>query len=134
MAIKQDELDPLPDSFLELSDTPDGYADQAGKVAVVKPSEDGLEFQDTAGGADVKSGIVVGVIDGAQGMVFFASAFAGTPNVVLTLRGLQTAFDIPFVLGITVGGFWWKLHKGHPGANHLWDLHWIATDAGNPYP
>jgi beta-xylosidase len=49
-AVADDASDPvygalaLPVSFLQLSDTPATYAGQAGKVPVVKATEDGLEF------------------------------------------------------------------------------------------
>lgn len=39
-------------TFLDLTDTPSSYSGQAGKVAAVKATEDGLEFVEGGGGAD----------------------------------------------------------------------------------
>lgn len=40
--------------FLALTDTPDSYTGQAGKVVIVNPAEDGLEFASTSGVGDMK--------------------------------------------------------------------------------
>ena len=39
-----------PKTFLALTDTPDSYADEAGKIVTVKPDESGLEFTDPGAG------------------------------------------------------------------------------------
>ena len=52
MGVKDDQFDPLPDSFLELPDVPDSYSGQAGKSVTVRSLEDGLEFMEAAGGAN----------------------------------------------------------------------------------
>ncbi|NBD34407.1 MAG: hypothetical protein GVY30_00225 [Chloroflexi bacterium] len=43
--------------FLNLSDTPSIYTGQAGKIATVNPTEDGLIFDDGGGGGGAESGI-----------------------------------------------------------------------------
>ena len=136
MAIKDERFDPLPDSFLELPDTPDSYAGQAGKAVAVKPSEDGLEFvvKSSSPGIDIRSGVILNAVDGSFGIVQFAAdpnnRFANIPQVVLTLHGNSLAIDILILSYVTTNGFEWNIFKGHGGASHTWNIHWIATDAG----
>jgi hypothetical protein len=40
----------IPTTFLALTDTPDTYVGQAGKIAIVNPTENGLIFTDTIDG------------------------------------------------------------------------------------
>ena len=86
------------------------------------------------GGVDVRSGVVLNITDGSFGIVQFAidpaDRFVNSPNVALTLHGNSLAVDIPILSFVTTNGFEWNVHKGHGGANHTWDLYWIATDAG----
>ena len=87
------------------------------------------------GGADVRSGVIPNVNDGSWGTVVFSAegiGFASLPQITLTLKATSSALatDIPFVTYITTNGFEWEIHKGHGGANHTWDVIWIATDAG----
>ncbi len=49
-------------AFINHSDTPLSYTNQAGKILLVKNTEDGLEFGDTSG----TSNLVVGNIDGGK--------------------------------------------------------------------
>ncbi len=135
MAVKNETFDPLPDSFLELPDVPDSYAGQAGKVSKVKSSEDGLEF--VAGdGVDVRSGVILNAVDGSFGTVQFAvdpnNRFANIPSVVLTLQGPSLVVDILILSYVVTNGFEWNIVKGHGGAAHTWNIHWIATDALGP--
>ncbi len=84
-------------------------------------------------GADVKSGILLAVADDDTGTVNFTTAFASTPAIVLSLKhGSNAAIDTPLVTGSGAGGFAWRLWKGHGGAGHTYDIHWIATDVGDP--
>ncbi len=48
------EVDAKPSTFLQLTDTPSSYSGQAGKVAKVKATEDGLEFGAGGGGGGSK--------------------------------------------------------------------------------
>lgn len=63
----------LPDTFLELTDTPDSYAGAAGYVAMVNPAEDGLFFslvvgpQGDAGPQGIQGVAGADGIDGADG-------------------------------------------------------------------
>jgi hypothetical protein len=52
------EVDAKPSIFLQLTDTPDSYSGQSGKVVKVKSTEDGLEFG-SAGGGGAPSGTAV---------------------------------------------------------------------------
>ena len=65
---------PGPDSFLELSDTPNDYTGQANNDINVNATEDGLEFT-----ADVIS-IGDGISGGTSGSILFvdSSSVAGT--------------------------------------------------------
>lgn len=139
MGRKSQKHDPLPDSFLELPDVPDSYAGQAGKAATVKDTEDGLEFKEAGGGGvDVRSGVITNVQCGDFGIQRFTyepeDGFVNTPYVTLTLHGMSRAVDILILTDVGKVGFGWKIFKGHGGATHTWDIHWIATDAGNLYP
>ena len=84
--------------------------------------------------ARTKSGVVINASDGDWGVVEFSpdpnERFINSPHVVLTLHGSSAAVDIPLLTYVTTNGFEWRIHKGHGGANHTWDLYWIATDAG----
>lgn len=74
------------------------------------------------GGANVKSGTV----SGASGSVTFNTAFASTPQVVMTSLGNTATRDaILRVDSVSTTGFDWTADVSQ-GAG------WIATDAGNP--
>ena len=131
MAVKSEQFDPLPDTFLGLPDVPSSYVGQARKVATVRPSEDGLEFTKRV---DVRSGVILNAVDGSFGTVIFtadpSNRFVNSPHVVLTLYGASLAIDIPILSYVTTNGFEWNIFKGHGGTSHTWNIHWIATDAG----
>ncbi len=84
-------------------------------------------------GANVKSGIVAGLADNASEIVIFATAFASVPNVTLTLRIINGfGVDMPMLIAPSTTQFAVRVHKGHGGSGHTYDVHWIATDAGDP--
>ncbi len=84
-------------------------------------------------GADVKSGTVSSAGDDAQGDVVFGTAFASTPRVVASLDPTGGfGDDTVFIIIISTTGFTWRTFKGHGGSGHTYNIHWIATDAGNP--
>lgn len=60
----EEYADELPKSFVELTDAPNSYENQAGKVVKVNNAENGLIFG--AGGGGSTEGIVLGNIDGGD--------------------------------------------------------------------
>jgi len=76
----------------------------------------------SGGGANVKSGTV----SGSSGSVTFNTAFASTPQVVMTSLGSTATRDcILRVDSVSTTGFDWTADISQ-GAG------WIATDAGDP--
>lgn len=108
--------------------------EQVGASPLVGASQTTLHSHPGGGGgADVKSGIEVGVGDQTQRIVTFNTAFATTPNVVTTLvRITGEPNDVPTIDSVTTTSFRLRILKHHGGTAHTWDVHWIATDAGNP--
>ncbi len=84
-------------------------------------------------GANVKSGVIPAVDDGAAPQVIFATAFASIPSVVITLEKTGTfGNDAVVASNVTATGFYAQLVKNHGGSGHTYDVRWIATDAGDP--
>lgn len=51
----QGDIDAKPDTFLELTDTPNAYTGQAGKAVIVNPGETALAFGTVSGGASLSN-------------------------------------------------------------------------------
>ena len=85
------------------------------------------------GGVDVKSGSIISAFDGDTGTVIFGTPFIAVPHVTLSLseRGGGGDGDQILIRSLTTDLFSWKIHQGHGGQVHIWDIHWIATDASN---
>jgi len=69
-------------SFLELSDTPDSYADQAGKVVKVNATEDGLEFGDAGGGGSFSRGLATRLTSAGTGTFNIAHGLGVAPKLI----------------------------------------------------
>lgn len=82
------------------------------------------------GGAVIKSGLVVGLVDGGSQAVSFGAAFATSPRVVACLASNIAKADIIRVYDISATGFTVAILKDHTGGGDTWDVAWIATDAG----
>ena len=88
---------------------------------LVDGSETTLHSHAGGGGANIKSGTV----SGASGSVTFNTAFASTPQVVMTSLGNTATRDAIFrVDSVSTTGFSWT-------ADISQDAAWIATDAGD---
>jgi hypothetical protein len=87
-------LPPSSDTFLELTDTPDSYAGQAGKIVAVNPGESALEFipASASGGAPATAQYLTLALDGtlSNERVLTAgtnvSFVDGGPNGTLTIN------------------------------------------------
>ena len=66
-------------SFLELSDTPDDYTGQAGKVAMVNPTEDALIFYEASGIGDMTKAVYDPT--GINADTFDYNNFYNTPTI-----------------------------------------------------
>lgn len=82
--------------FLSLTDAPDSYSGQAGKVVIVKPTEDGLEFASTSGVGDMK----VSVYDPAG---IAKDAFDADNHVSGTVNKVFTVTEQTKLSGIAAG-------------------------------
>jgi len=77
MATKKDTIDPLPDTFLELSDVPGSYVGKSGKIVAVRMDECGLEFIPIEAAPPIPPGLLVETFE----VGWFAS---GTFDVLAT--------------------------------------------------
>lgn len=84
------------------------------------------------GGADVKSGFESGISENSTRGVTFNTAFASTPNVVVSLADNSDEISIAQVHSESTTGFTILVTKSGGGGSANRDVSWIATDAGNP--
>lgn len=82
-------------------------------------------------GANVKSGRET-IPDTNSVIVTFATPFASVPEVVASSGSNINAADVVVLWSVTTTQFIVGVKKNHGGASHTHDVHWIATDAGDP--
>ncbi len=83
-------------------------------------------------GADVKSGLATGILENSQRVIPFTTAFASVPHVVVSLDGNTGRDSLVYTLQVTATKFDIFVVKLTGGAAVTRDVHWIATDAGDP--
>jgi len=91
----KERLDAAIETFLNLTDTPNDYTDQAGKAVIVNEGEDGLEFGE-AGGAGVPSG----------GIIIWTGTIANIPDGFVICDGNNSSPNLltKFIQGVTTAG------------------------------
>lgn len=99
--------------------------EEIGHASLVGGGETSLHSHPGGGnGVNVKSGIKTASTGGNS--VIFATPFASTPHVVLTVRGNINLRDCIYkVTSISTTGFSFEVDLG---CSYIW----IATDAGDP--
>ena len=104
-------------------------AEQMAAAALVGGGETALHSHTGGGGgADVKSGIAVASSVETDIAVTFVTAFTVAPRVVLAPEALPPEVVVALKAGsISTTGFTFQVKNG----STPFDLHWIATDAGN---
>ncbi len=84
------------------------------------------------GGADVKSGRESAITEGSTRAVAFVTPFAATPHIVVGFGDTSGEDSDVSAISETVNGFTIQVTKQGGGPARNRDVHWIATDAGNP--
>ncbi len=83
------------------------------------------------GGANVKSGFESAVTEGGTRAVTFNTAFAATPDVVVSFADSSAEISVLAAHTVSVSGFTITVTKSGGGGSANRDVAWIATDAGN---
>ncbi len=85
-----------------------------------------------AGGAHDTKGGSVSVTEGTVTTVTFATAFSGTPDVVLCVLSTTTSIEAAMCSNVSTTSFDITLEKHAGGGNITRTVVWIATSAGDP--
>jgi len=105
-----------------------------GRVLVFRSASGNLEYEVQSGGggggADVKSGVATNISSHSTGTVSFTTDFAAVPAVTVSWASTSLKEIKKWIItNVTVSSFDIYYEEKQSAAV---DIHWIATDAGNP--